>query len=150
MRGWRWAVLGTVVVLLATACGRVRMDAPEGFAPIKTPKALVAVSPEGVRLRVRSLRNYPEQDLEFWSKALANHLEQEGYHQAEEGERFQAGSRAGVATTWLLPYANQTWTYLTAVVVAGKRIYVAEAAGELTLFRGYHSAILESLRSLRP
>jgi hypothetical protein len=126
------------------------MSAPEGFAPIPDRRAFRAVSPEGVRFRMRTVENDPEQSLEFWSKALRSHLEKEGYPSSGEPTTFSAGEQDGVAFEWVMPYANETWSYLTAIVVSGGRIYIAEAAGEYQLYQSYRQAILDSLSTLDP
>jgi hypothetical protein len=144
------------VVLAFAGCARVRIEAPEGFAPMKARAGGLAargefraISPEGLAFRVRVVKNEPRMDLEFWRETLGNHLEREGYRGGETSV-FTAGEREGVIFAWTVPYGPETWTYLTGFLVSGKRIYLAEAAGEHTLMRRHRSAIESSLRTLRP
>ena len=44
---------------------------------------------------------------------------------------------------------GESYLYLTALVVAGKRIILAEAAGPYPLFAGYRRSLEESLLSIR-
>ena len=145
----RRIVPALAVLLVLAGCARVRIDTPEGFAPMKARREFRAVSPEGVAFRVRVVKNEPRMDLEFWRETLANHLKREGYRGGNESS-FTAGERDGVIFDWTVPYGPETWSYLTAFLVSGKRIYLAEAAGEHTLIRRYRPAIEDALSSLRP
>jgi len=123
---------------------------PEGFAEIREKDYYRAVSPEGVLYSVRIARNEPEKDLEFWAKALKNHLQKEGYRiLSEEGESFTTGVREGVLYEWGVPYGNEDHIYLTAIVVSGKTIAITEAGGEHSSYRNYRDALLDSLKSLK-
>ena len=71
--------LALVLFALLTSCG-VDLEIPEGFARVeKSPEYTLAVSPEGLKLRIRTTENYPVKDLVFWKEALETQLQQEGY-----------------------------------------------------------------------
>jgi len=142
-------ILVGVVFILPRMSAQVTVQAPEGFAEQRAKDGYKAVSPEGVLLRVRTARNYPKQELFFWKKALRAHLLDEGYHLLNDGEAFSAGVNEGVLYEWVLPYGQKDYIYLTAVIPAGRRIIIAEAAGEHTLFRKYSNAIHASLLTIK-
>jgi hypothetical protein len=137
--------------LLAFAAPRLRVQPPEGFAEAEPGKgaAYRALSPEGLLYRVRLFPNEPQKTLAFWGETLKNHLLKEGYRLNGEARAFQAGETAGTAFEWLVPFGNESYLYLTAVLVAGKRIVLAEAAGPYPLFAQYRPSLTESLRSIR-
>ncbi len=138
-----------LLLLLMSSCSRISVAKPEGFAEIKEKDYYRAVSPEGVLYSVRVARNEPQMDLGFWAKALRNHLEKEGYRVlAEDGESFETGEREGILYEWGVPYGNEDYIYLTAIVVSGKTIAIAEAGGEHTDYRNYRNVLLDSLKSL--
>ncbi len=147
--------------LLIASCGGPRVRAPEGFAPLERgffaagAYVLRAMSPEGMRFQVRAVKNEPRQDLAFWGEALRTHLVNEGYRPSGEPQGFttdDSGRRAieGRLLEWVMPYGAETWSYLTAVVVAGRRILIVEAAGERALYEKHRAAVLASLRTLAP
>ena len=147
------AVLTAVAaaVLVLSSCATL-VQKPEGFAEVLPRQAAAtqykAVSPEGMIYRVRTLSNYPVQTLEFWAEALQNHLEKEGYRSVSDGRSFQTADNSGMIFEWAMPYGNESYIYLTAIVVSEKRIAVAEAAAEHTIYDQYREALLESLASI--
>jgi hypothetical protein len=141
-------VLPAAVLLLLTGC--LSMEKPEGFAEISPFPTYRAISPEGLRFRIRTANNYPPQDLAFWGPALKNQLQAEGYLLLRPEEGFQAANREGLIFEWGLPYRNQSYIYLTAIMIDDKEIVIAEAAGEKELYGRYREALLASLRSLNP
>lgn len=141
------SVLCIPVLLLLFSCGAVSIEKPAGFAEIESGKTYRAVSPEGLPFRVRQFKNYPEQDLDFWKQALKVHLTREGYQFISENEAAADGKTV-VCCEWGAPWGGDDYIYLTAVTVKGKKILVAEAAGEMKLFEKYRDAILNSIKSL--
>jgi hypothetical protein len=146
------ALAGLAAAVLALASCVTLVQKPEGFAKVPLGQIIAtrykAVSPEGMVYQVRKLKNYPVQTLEFWAKALQNHLEKEGYRIISEGQSFQTGDNSGMIFEWAMPYGNQSYIYLTAIVVSDKRIAVAEAAAEHTIYYRYREALLDSLASI--
>jgi hypothetical protein len=136
---------------LAFAAPRLKVQPPESFAEAEPGKGVAyrALSPEGLLYRVRLFPNEPEKSLGFWGEALKNHLVKEGYRLNGEGQAFQAGQTPGTAFEWVVPFSAENYIYLTAVLVAGKRIIVAEAAGPYALFTRYRPGLFESLQSIR-
>ena len=138
-------------VLALASCTSLAQK-PEGFAEVSPWQVAAtqykAVSPEGMIYRVRTLRNYPVQSLEFWASALENHLEKEGYRSISDGQPFEAGESSGMFFEWAMPYGNESYIYITAIVVSEKKIVVAEAAAEHTIYYKYREALLESLASI--
>ncbi|MFP4565090.1 MAG: hypothetical protein ACLFNX_01220 [Spirochaetaceae bacterium] len=148
--GGRWLLAGAVaatIALLATCAGTPSVVPPEGFAVYDDPEIVRAVSPEGVRFRVRYEAHEPEQSLEFWREALRRHLERSGYGLLAE-ESFSAVAGDGALFEWVAPVGTEDWIYLTAVLPAGDRLIIAEAAGPAELYRARRGAIAESLESI--
>jgi len=48
-----------------------------------------------------------------------------------------------------VPYDQESYVYLTALLVAGDRILLAEAGGPYKLYLEYRPSLLESLESIR-
>jgi hypothetical protein len=141
-------ILLAAILFFSSSCTGVKVQVPEGFAELKLRRTYRAVSPEGVLYSVRTVRNYPRQGLAFWEETLRGHLLDEGYQLIGEGERFPTEQGEGMLYEWGLPYGQNDYLYLTAVIPAGRRIVVAEAAGEQTLYRRHRDALLKSLKTI--
>ena len=148
-RAWLLPVAGaTVLLAILSACATSPpVTPPVGFAVYDEAEVVRAVSPEGVRFRVHYEPHEPEQSLEFWQEALRRHLERSGYGLLSEAT-FSAVSGDGVLFEWVAPVGAEDWVYLTAVVPAGDRLIVAEAAGPAELYRERREEIRESLESI--
>ena len=135
--------------LAFASCGTIKAVPPEGFAWNKeSSRVFKAVSPEGMKYRIRSVKNYPQKNLEFWETALEAHLQSEGYSPFNEPGTFKANGKDGVYFEWGLSYAGEDHIYLTAVIVKGKKIIIAEAAGEISIYNLYRDSIIKSLSTI--
>lgn len=146
------AAAALALALSLASCATLRVERPEGFAVFREPsssdRVFSAVTPEGMKYRVRIAANYPEQELSFWSDALAAQLKTEGYTRLGEPERFTSGGREGAAFEWGVPYGEENYIYLTAILVDGKEILIAEAAAEASVYERYRGSLLESVKSI--
>ncbi len=134
--------------LLAACATPPAVQRPESFAEQKDKAVYRAVSPEGLLYRVRTVANDPPKDLAFWSEALRIQLVREGYRPIGGAQGF-TGAKDGVFYEWGVRYGNEDHVWLTAVLVFGDRIAVAEAGGEHSVYYKHREAILESLKSIR-
>ncbi len=129
------------------ACSPISVKKPQGFAEQRIGSEYYAISPEGTLFRVRYVKNYPEKELSFWSQAVKKHLEDEGYQFIKE-EAFETPRKPGVLFQWGAPYGRDNYIYLTAIVVSGNKIGIAEASCEYSLFAGYRDTLLASIKSI--
>ena len=143
--------LAIVSLIFTVSCSRLSVTPPEGFAELKEDRSTYrAVSPEGMLYRIRTVKNKPQKDLKFWSEALENHLAKEGYRMNGDPRPFQNGSWAGLSFEWVLPYGNDSYLYLTALIVSDKTITLAEATAPYSVFIRYRQPLLDSLASIQP
>ena len=128
------------------------VQSPAGYATLARcgRGGFRALSPEGLPFRVRGFKNAPSKDLGFWTEALKSHLAKEGYRPNGEVRPFQTGELAGSILEWVVPYGEESYLYLTALLVTGKRIILAEAAGPYKLYVEYRRGLEESLAGIRP
>ena len=142
--------LGLALMLLAVSCSWISVVPPEGFAELKGGRSYRAISPEGMLYRVRSIKNEPQKDLSFWGDALENHLSKEGYRSSADAQSFESGDREGLYYEWILPAGNESYLYLTALIVTERTITLAEAAAPHPVFTRHRQALLDSLTGIRP
>lgn len=132
------------------SCEKFSIDDPEGFAKAIPGSGYYykAISPEGMIFKVRKEDNYPEKDIIFWSNALKNKLEKEGYKNKNSGDKFTAGDNEGDYFEWIVHYNNRDWIYLTAIIISGEKIIIAEAVGEHGIYKIYRDQLLKSIKSI--
>ena len=147
-----FGLLIAVSILLAAGCAKPKVDKPQGFAEVETGlfsgAVYKAVSPEGMLYRVRTVKNYPFMELEFWGNSLKNQLIKEGYHLSAEEIDLEAEGSEGILFEWILPYGSDDYIYMTAILLSGKRIIIAESAAEHTVYKKYRGSILDSLKTI--
>lgn len=144
-KGFGLTIIMTIVIL--SSCSRIKIQKPEGFAEIQKSTMYKAMSPEGLPFQVRSFKNYPKKDLSFWKKALKAHLQQEGYKLISEKTLGEESSEVH-CFEWGAPYGGADYIYLTALMIKGKKILLAEAAGNMKLYNEHQHAIMKSLETL--
>lgn len=118
--------------------GVALIDLPVGFALIDKSPVFLAISAEGVRLRVRKIDNYPEQSAEFWAKALESDLRNRGYLAFESvGKKDWGGEVQFTSSLWALPLGNEDYLYLTSLRLKGGKLEVLEMAGKAEYMMSY-------------
>jgi hypothetical protein len=142
------AALCVVLLPALVSCKQLVVKTPAGFAALQSADQYAAMSPEGMIYRVRVMHNSPKQSLSFWTEALTNHLQQEGYVPVSTDNEFQAGTLRGTFSEWSVPYADDTYKYLTGILVGDETIAVVEATSSHDVYDRHRAAVLESLESV--
>ena len=114
------AALQPLYPSLPKSAGKAVPKLSDDFAVFAKEKRYRAESPEGTRVRIGTTGNAPLGDEEFWQKALLFHLGPR-YRRAETLEQ---GAFRGVLFT---SKDARPYSYLVAVRVQGKLLYVFEA-----------------------
>lgn len=140
-------LLIVLLVIFVSNCKtlQIKVQKPAGFADMPYSDQYKAISPEGMLFKVKIVDNYPKQSLAFWSIALQNHFLNLGYTSLGEGEKFSANNRQGVFYEWGIPFNNQNYIYLTAIIVINDKIIVAESTAPHQVYNTHRSAIIKSL-----
>ena len=89
-------------------------------------------------------------DAEYGAGGTIKKLTKEGYRSSGEVQTFESGGREGKYYEWILPSGNESYIYLTALLVTDKTITLAEAAAPHPVFIQYRQALLDSLASIKP
>jgi hypothetical protein len=143
----KFGLLLFLAPILFFSCSDLKVKKPEGFAEVlKRSNTYKAVSPEGMSFKIRTVKNYPQMKLDFWSDTLKNHLQKEGYMLITDGEALTATNLNGKFYEWGVPYAEKSFVYLTALFIRDKQIIIAEAGAEYSIYASYKTSILQSLK----
>ena len=134
-------------IILLSGCSRFNVKNPEGFASENTKGIHYSFSPEGVKIKIRRFANKPSMDNVFWAESLQKHLEGKGYRLVEKIVSSE-GAEKCIKYYWLMPYGNEYYIYMTAVLSNKKSIVIAEAAGKRHEFERYRDVIDSSVKSI--
>ena len=122
---------------------------PDGFSAWKKERRYRAASSDDVLLRVRTERHKPKAELAFWKEAVRDRMVAAGYKVLSEGDA-EAGGVKGATIELAAPIGTEDWTYLIAFFPNGRKLVIAEAAGQITKFEARRAAILEAIGKIRP
>lgn len=151
-RAWAGAPLAAALVALLAGCPSVpsiRMDAPASFRSYERPDHKIRmISPDGVRLLVREVENYPEADLPFWAEALSRHVDAKGYQIIERVELVTREGRRAITTEFLVARGAEDWVLAETLIVAGPRLILVEAAGPFDRFQPYRDELRAAIETL--
>lgn len=150
MKALRLCIIGFFLTVTFIGCSRYSIEPPEGFAEVKRQglNNFLAVSPEGIKLSVRTVKNYPKQTIEYWQTALGDHMEKAGYSFISGPVSFETKKQEGVFFEWGAPYEGKDFVYLTGLIVSGKKLLILEAGGEYDIYREYKPKMLESIQAM--
>ena len=136
-------------LLFLCSCQTVKKTmAPDGFAAYTGTEPFRAVSPDGVMFSVRSTKNEPYAELDFWKVALKKHLLDSGYYFINDAE-IKSGNETGYMLEVSAPVDNQSYIYATAIFVQKDKIIIAESAGTVLNFESKRKAVMDAIRNLK-
>lgn len=140
-----------VLLALPVGCASFHMTTPPGFAELEGNEdhSYRATSAEGIVIAVRSERNRPEGNLDFWAGAVDERLRSTGYVLDGEPRPVQsADGVAGVQRRYARDSNGRTLRYWTTVFVKGSRVFVVEAGGDREVFDRAAPAVERAVASI--
>ena len=147
MKNNLYILICIIAVVFVSGCKTTQPFALDGFAAYKSTEPYRAVSPEGVMFSIRTAKNEPSADIDFWKVALKKHMLGSGYIFLKESE-VTAGSDKGYVLELSAPVGNQDFIYLIAIFVKDSQIKIVESAGEILNFEEKRPAIMAAIGKL--
>ncbi len=138
-------------LLTLVGCARgYDMNRPPSFRAYEEDAHVKMITADGVMLKVREVENYPKASLSFWSDALTQHLEHQGFAVLGEKKCFKSQSGLeGCTVRFLSPRGAEDWVVSETVFVSGDTIYLVEAAGEFERFSAVEKELDGALATFR-
>jgi hypothetical protein len=151
-RSIAWGLVLAAAALASTACGgpKYRLDAPQGFVRYEKKKAPAFITPDGVRLRARTERNYPKAELAFWADAMERHLVARDYLLHHKQCFKTTRGLDGCTAEFILPHAGEDWVLAETVFVLGDNLALLEAAGPFDRYKKVAPALAKAYLSFEP
>lgn len=138
-KGWERCLLGLCIavsaLLAVSACRQFEAKAPAGFAAyddstLGLPASEYrAISPDGVRFRVRTVGNEPKGDSALWTAALRRSLERKGYRLTDSGSLRTEDGHDLVVVRGVIGLGGMDYGYVIGFHVKGSSVVLAEAGG---------------------
>jgi hypothetical protein len=124
-----------IAALVLGGCSTARLQTPSGFAAHDDDAYDYRASDgEGVVLAVRSEKNDPQGDLEFWSSAVDVRLRKAGYAAQDRKDVTSADGHGGRQLRYEVQAEGRTLAFWVTVFVTGRRVVLVEAGGDTELF----------------
>lgn len=132
------------------ACATTSMTTPAGFAaqPDDDRYEYRASDGEGVVLAVRSEKNRPHGDLEFWTSALDVKLRQAGYEAKTLDEVASADGVEGRQIRYVIPHEGRELSFWVTLFVTAKRVVIVEAGGDSEFLEAKTDAVERAIASV--
>lgn len=145
-----FAAVLVISILFAAGCKTVsgKYTAPNGFAAYKGTDGFRAVSPEGVVFKIRTEKNDPFAELDFWREALKKRMVDAGYRFIAESE-ITAGKDRGYMIELAAPLGSKDYSYMIAIFQKKKNIVIIESAGDVTALKKRQSDIIDAIGKIR-
>lgn len=133
----RLALLLLAPLAILTGCTRdPAIATPDDFAELDggAHHAYRATNASGVVVGVRSEKNDPKGNLDFWSQALANKLEKGGYKKVGSDLVTTSAGIQGRRLKYEIDKSGRISEYWITIFVTAKDVVVVEAGGDSAFF----------------
>lgn len=145
----RVTVLG--LALLFVACkAPYTMDIPKSFRKFEDTRDFKMITANGVMLKARQVRNYPQGDLDFWTDAMARHLTERGYSMKSKDCFATRTGKKACTLDFVLPYGTEDWAFSETLFVLNDTIVLVEVAGPFDRFSAIEAELADALKTFEP
>lgn len=117
---------------------------PDGFAPYKQKRMFKSVSPDHVVYRIRTVKNDPFANFDFWKEALPERMKNTGYRVIRDSVISNSKGNA-LLLEMAAPIGTADYSYLVMMKVKDTKILIAEAAGQYADFQNRRESIIAAL-----
>jgi hypothetical protein len=140
-----------LVAFLQMSCGTpYTMKAPDSFKRFEKSNEFKMITADGVMLKAREVDNYPEASLEFWTDAVSQHLEAQGYIVQSEKCFKTAKGLDGCTVNFLLPHGAQDWVLSETMFVVDDKVVLVETAGPYDRFAVIEEDLGKAILTFNP
>ncbi|NLW32524.1 MAG: hypothetical protein GXY77_13830 [Fibrobacter sp.] len=141
-------ILLLISLLILSGCGRqFTAVAPEGFAVYRAGSAFRAASHDRLVYRVKCTENIPYAEFSFWKEALTKRMSDAGYRVINDSV-IQINDKDALFLELVAPLGDSDYLYNILMMVEGKKILLAEAAGEVEIMHKNREKIIKAFKSI--
>jgi hypothetical protein len=140
------------LALALTACtGAARLSAPAGFAEMEDtkPYSYRAETAHGVVVAVRTEKNSPRANVDFWADAIDLRMRRQGYVADSSSPVRSAQGLTGKQIRYSREDQRRTYRYWLTVFTTDDKVFVVEAAGDKDAFDPQVKTVEQTVLSLK-
>lgn len=139
------------LAVLCGGCATTSLATPTGFASHHDNRTydFRASDGEGVVIAVRTEKNRPRGDLQYWSAALDVQLRSAGYEAGGAVELKSADGHAGRQLRYVLHEDGRELMFWVALFVTDRQVVVVEAGGDAVFFEPKIDQVEAAISSLQ-
>jgi hypothetical protein len=147
----RTMLMFCALVALQSGCATTSITTPSGFASHAEGRSydFRASDGEGVVIAVRSEKNRPRGDLQYWTSTLDVQLRNAGYEAREAVELESADGHPGRQLRYVLHEDGRELMFWVSVFVTERRVVVVEAGGDALFFETKAEQVEAAIGSLQ-
>ncbi len=130
-------LLISCMISLCVACSpKYTMPTLDQFSIYEKDRNARHISPDGIRLMIRTVDNNPKGDLAFWKEAIRKHLDDSGYlFQAQKTIKTNHPKQGeGEALSFIVPYQGEDWGFAVVIFVQEDDLTLVEMTGPFQNF----------------
>jgi hypothetical protein len=124
----------------AAGCGPgARLETPAGFAVLgdQTEYIYRSTSAEGVVIAIRSEKNLPKGNLDFWADAIDRQLQNQSYQPDGKGTEVRAASgQPGRQMRYTRDNQGRSYRFWVTVFATEDKVWLIEVGGDRDHFKG--------------
>jgi hypothetical protein len=134
-------------LLTASGCSsKFVTTTPDGFATYKQTTIFKSVSPDHVVYRIRTVKNEPYANFDFWKEALPERMKNAGYRVIRDSVVTNNIKDNALLLEMAAPIGTADYSYFVMMMVKDKQILIAEAAGQYADFQNRKASIIAALK----
>ena len=146
------SILSLLLCLLFAGCetSEYSIKKPEGFAEYKkTGKVYNAISAEGIRLRVYTVKNEPYGNPEMWMESVNIYLKSRGYKRIDKRKISGSGNIKGFYTEYIYRYYGDNYIYSLTIFDKKDNLYLIESGGIDYYYKKRKKSIIGAIKEFK-
>lgn len=142
-------------LFVTVQCRSFDATAPDGFAVYDNgwgsvfSKEFKAITSDGIRYRVREVKNEPKGDAVLWQQTLRKSLEKRGFRIINDSFLTTDQNKRANFIDSQLSAGGHDYLYFIAFIVDNDRIIVTEAGGKKESMEPYKTQLQKAVKSLK-
>ena len=145
------AVKGIMMLSLLAffgGCTSFTIDRPVDFSQYKVHSDWYrAIAADGVRIRVRLVKNESKGSAAMWRTAALRHLKKNGYRETAQKEIKTVSGAEASHSEYASHYFGREFIYTLTLLVKEKHIAVIETAGETKYYEAHRESLMKAIKS---